>query len=365
MMLVAITGIAVPLHAAPPNISEAELNALRAQSREHMSRLNELEQLRDEKIQARRRSERSHRQQQLQSAIRDIVVQDEAEHSTMQAELDDFKLDFTAVDMSDVSLGMLPSQDQPAEGTVASGSSQVDLAEQATNPAAPLVQLQFQNVFIPESYAADGYANQFIVQPVIPIAKQSWFPRSLWRLTIPLLTQPDLDVGIDGTGGLGDITLLGGPVFDYDWGMLVVGGVLTMPTATDSRLGARQWQLGPVIGPIFTKVIPKTQFGAIIFQQWGLGGAGDQYTDILSIQPVLTYHFDKGWYTGVGDYIWTFNWETNENYIPLSFKVGRVFTMGDQPVNIFISPYYNVGDEVAGQGQWGIKLSFTLLFGGK
>ena len=36
--------------------------------------------------------------------------------------------------------------------------------------------------------------------------------------------------------------------------------------------------------------------------------------------------------------------------------------MGDQKVNAFVAPFYNVGDDVDGQGEWGIKLSFTLLF---
>jgi len=46
-------------------------------------------------------------------------------------------------------------------------SSQSNLANQATNPVAPLIQLQLQNVFQPNTENANG--NQFIIQPVIPV----------------------------------------------------------------------------------------------------------------------------------------------------------------------------------------------------
>jgi len=253
-----------------------------------------------------------------------------------------------------------PPDTQPSAD--ASAASQGDLAKQATDPSAPLALLQFQNVFIPESHAADGYANTFIVQPVIPIPKQGWFPRSVWRPTIPLVTTPDLDAGIDGTTGLGDITIVGGPALDYDWGTIIVGGATTLPTATDERLGARQWQLGPAVGVIASKVVPETIFGVFGYQEWGLGGPGDQYTSQLSFQPIFVRHFDGGWYTGLGDDLWTFNWETNHHYIPLSWRVGKVFSIGDQKVNAFVSSFYNVGDDVPGKGEWGIKLSFSLLF---
>ena len=44
MMLTVIVGIAVPVQAAQPEISDAELKALRAQYREEMSKQNEREQ---------------------------------------------------------------------------------------------------------------------------------------------------------------------------------------------------------------------------------------------------------------------------------------------------------------------------------
>jgi hypothetical protein len=63
-------------------------------------------------------------------------------------------------------------------------TSHADLAKQATDPTAILTQLQLQNIFVPSSNDADGlkangYANTFIIQPVIPIGKSENFPLDL------------------------------------------------------------------------------------------------------------------------------------------------------------------------------------------
>jgi hypothetical protein len=85
-----------------------------------------------------------------------------------------------------------PAAPESAAGASSGGATHThsSLAQQATNPVAPLIQLQLQNLFIPDSHNADGYSNQLIVQPVIPIAKQEWLPdflpRSILRPTIPI-----------------------------------------------------------------------------------------------------------------------------------------------------------------------------------
>ena len=47
----------------------------------------------------------------------------------------------------------------------------------ATDPSVPLTQIQFQNVFVPESFNSSGYSNQFILQPVIPLNISALFQR--------------------------------------------------------------------------------------------------------------------------------------------------------------------------------------------
>ena len=369
MMLFVIAGIAVPLHAAPPEISEAELNALRAQYREEMSKQNELKQLRDERIQAQRQSKRLHRQQQRQPAIRDMMEQVEAQHLAKQAELNVLKLDFSAVDISDIALGMLPSQDKPAGGAEAPAASKGNLAEQATNPVAPLIQFQLQNNFVGESNSGDGYSNSFVVQPVIPwkLGEQA----IITRITLPLAVgTPDLGGSIGREYGVGDLVLLNVVPWTIDkggpWeGQLGAVFTTTLPTASSDFLGAGKYQAGP--GLLYINTATKgLQWGIFVYQQWSFASAGgdDDRRDVskLFFQPILTKHFDKGWYVSMGDILFTLDFEDNNRFsFPVGIRLGRVTKFGDQPVNIFVEPFYDFSGNNNGN-EWGVKLSVTFLF---
>ncbi len=251
-------------------------------------------------------------------------------------------------------------EDTPIASKPAS-SSHADLAKQATNPLAPLIQFQVQNYFIFDSIDSNDYANQFIVQPVIPISATSMLPRAIFRPTIPIVTSPDVIGGPSGTTGLGDISGVYVFAFDQDWGSFGVGPAGAIPSATDLRVGARKWTLGPALFGMYTK-IPKVQIGGLAFNTWAVGGGGPNDVNSLSIQPIFNYHFGEGWYTGWGDQAISFNWVNGTNYIPLSTRLGKVFSIGEQKVNMNGQMIYNVGDHVSGKDQWGFKLTVTLLF---
>jgi len=370
MMLVVIGGIGFPLHAAPPEISEAELDAFRAQYGERMIRLNEVDRLRDENMQAQRQNKRLHREQQLQSAIRDIVEQDEAEYLPVQAELDDLKLDFSAVDISDISLGMWSSQDKPAGGAGAPAASKASLAEQATNPAAPLIQLQFQNTFNGKTIGADGVGNTFVVQPVIPfkLAGQQF----LSRITLPLLiATADLGDPIGREYGMGDLTAITFATFAVDkggpWqGTFGAGPAITIPTATSDFLGNGKWQAGPNLLYINTAT-KGFQWGALVYQQWSFASTGgdDDRPDVSKFyfQPILTYHFDKNWYVKSSSVLMSIDWEDNSRWsIPIGVQLGTITKIfGNQPAKMFVETFYDVSGNNTGT-EWGIKIGLTLLF---
>lgn len=370
MMLFVIAGIAVPLHAAPPEISEAELNALRAQYREEMSKQNELKQLRDEKIQGQRQSKRLHRQQQRQSAIRDMMQQGETQHLAKQAEFDDLKLDFSAVDISDIALGMLPSQDKPSDGAAAPAASKGNLAEQATNPAAPLIQLQFQNTFNGETIGADGVGNTFVVQPVIPfkLAGQQFIS----RVTLPLLiATADLGDPIGREYGMGDLTTITFATFAVDkggpWqGTFGAGPAITIPTATSDFLGNGKWQAGPNLLYINTAT-KGLQWGALVYQQWSFADAGGDEdrpeVSKLYFQPILTYHFDKNWYVASSSVLMSIDWNDNNRWsIPIGVQLGTITKIfGNQPAKMFVETFYDISGNNTGT-EWGIKIGLTLLF---
>ena len=90
-----------------------------------------------------------------------------------------------------------PAGDPPA--------GQGSLAEAATNPIANMVQFQIQDVYAWDSHNSSGYANNIIIQPVIPIALP-WeaVPVLITRTTIPYVSTPDLGPGVNRKHGFGD-----------------------------------------------------------------------------------------------------------------------------------------------------------------
>ena len=87
---------------------------------------------------------------------------------------------------------VVPWQEQAAAGGASGGSDGAGGgagAAEANNPGVPFSQFQFKNVFIPESNGSHGYANQFIVQPVIAIKlnPDHYFQYHIVRATLPVL----------------------------------------------------------------------------------------------------------------------------------------------------------------------------------
>lgn len=239
------------------------------------------------------------------------------------------------------------------------------LQEQATDPTAILTQLQVQNVLVPKTHDASGYANQFILQPVIPISKNKIFPMTqVIRSTLPLLTTADPSGPVDDTTSLGDLVVL--DIFlpeRKDWGIWGVGPIAIFPTATDDRIGQGKWQLGPAFIVFYNK-IKHWQLG--LFVQNPISIAGDNNrpdVSTLILQPIATRHLNKGWYVGIGDLQTTYEWHSGNYNIPINFRVGKVGKLFEQNVNLFLEPFYTPhGFQSGGQAEWGFKLNMTFLF---
>ena len=255
---------------------------------------------------------------------------------------------------------------QKQAGTAAAGgkgaAENSSLAAAATNPIANLIQFQLQNVFIPNSWDSSGYANQFIIQPVVPInLHNKIFPTLLTRTTLPIVTTSNPDGPLTGTTGSGDIILLAAAVNNQPWGMWGVGPTFTFPTASDARTGSEKWQAGPTAIVFVTKFHP-WQFGVLTFTQHSFAGTSARSTvSKLFYQPILLRHFSKGWYAGLPDVQSTTNFRNGENTIVTGLRVGRVTKIGKLPINVFLQSWYTpVHDGPV--GKWNIKLSLTFLF---
>ncbi len=260
----------------------------------------------------------------------------------------------------------------PAAPKKMSASDHESLASKATNPISNLVQLQFQNSFIPDSYESTGYSNVFLVQPVIPIklSDDGFFKFMITRTTLPVITTPDFDGPGSGTTGLGDMNIVALPVHEQkigSWGaMWGVGLASDIPTATDHRTGSGKFTLGP---SAVLMLLPNksVQGGILAYHKWEVAGDSDRsYVSMTTVQPLFTYHFEElfgqeGWYAGFGDTMWTYDWNAQQLDLPISVRFGRVFKAGKVPLSVFFEPFgrpVNNGPT----GKYGFKLNVTFLF---
>ena len=260
----------------------------------------------------------------------------------------------------------LPAHEQPHPHEPPTGGH-ANLASAATNPIANLVQFQIQNSYSPSNYNSDGYSNVAVIQPVVPF-KLPWekVPLMVTRTTLPYVSTPDLDGGVGRKDGFGDLVAQGYflPKLKTKGLALGVGYNLTIPTAGDNDfVGSGKWSLGPAV--VFLNLqTPTWQWGLLGYSSFSFASAANSDRDHvanIAIQPVLTKHFDKGWYASIPDVPQTYDFNTNEWTLNLGGRVGRVLKFGKQPVNLFGQATYNPNDDVVAP-EWTIKFNLTLLF---
>ena len=269
-----------------------------------------------------------------------------------------------AVALLVVLLGLTQAANADAAAKKETGGQ--SLGEKATDPTAILTQLQLQNLFIPSTYDADGYANTFIIQPVLPM-KTGWsaFPMQVIRPTFPIsVLTADPDGPLNDISGNGDLVL-----FDMflpkrqKWGTWGWGPVAVFPTASNDRLGQGKYQLGPAFVLLYTAV-PKWQLGFLIQNPISIAGDSDRdAVSTLNVQPIANRHFEGGWYAGIGDLPSTYEWLGGNYNIPINFKLGKITKIDKQPVNMFIQPFWTPkGMRKGPASEWGVKFNLTLLF---
>ncbi len=258
-----------------------------------------------------------------------------------------------------------------------------DLREAAQNPIANLISLPLQNNTNFDIGRSDNTQNVVNIQPVIPISlSHDWNLITRWIL--PVIYQPSFFSGMElhqlepalgpGIGdsqfGLGDFN----PAFFFSpkkpvplakgvelvWG---AGPVFAFPTATDDRLGTDKWSAGPTFVAVL--ISKKVVTGFLVNNLWSYAGP-DQAPDVnaMTLQPFLNYNLPKGWYLTTGPVI-TANWEADEDNrwtVPVGGGIGRVFTVGRQPVNAQLSAYYNVVTPDETGADWQLRTQWTFLF---
>lgn len=214
---------------------------------------------------------------------------------------------------------------QLGTGTMAGATA---LANQVNDPTAPITLLQSRTLFLPAWSGSSGGATVTELELVFPIAKGRLIPLSqLSRLTVPYLWIPD---ALGGVAGVGDFSYFNIGLIKAKWGRWGPGVALVIPTgASTTALTSGKWQLGPAFGVILTTV-PNLQFGLVFQNPISFAGPSERpAVNALSIQPTLTYNFPEGWFAGLSDFSFSFDWtDGGAATIPIGVQVGKVAKIG-------------------------------------
>jgi len=290
-------------------------------------------------------------------------------------------LSFLAVLLTPLASAHDGDHTKPALRSKPAGPVGHNLSTQATNPVAALIQLQLQNVFQPESHNSSGYANTFIVQPVIPFhIGDGYFENLIVRPTIPLaVTTPNPNGREAQTTALGDTTVLFGLTHAkklsdksaFTWAPLLT---TVIPTSTDDRTGGDNLQLGG--GALFMMANKQVftegdalQLGVYGYNNWDVASDNNDVSTLF-VGPLIVYHFaelfgQKGWYLRWTDQLMSWDWEDKapdgKASIPVGGSLGRVFNVGNTPLNVYLGGDY-LAEHRGTNAKWEIKLNVTFLF---
>jgi hypothetical protein len=243
------------------------------------------------------------------------------------------------------------------------GASTSDLAKAAQNPIADMISVPFQSNFNFHVGPHDQLQYVLNIQPVVPITlNHEW--NLITRWITPVISQPPLTVTGDREAGLGDIN----PSFFFSpkqpthgiiWG---IGPTVVFPTGTDKTLTAGKYSLGPTF--VALTIEGPWVLGVLVNNVWSVAGKSNRDSvNAMTLQPFVNYNFAGGWYLTSSPII-TANWETGHGdrwTVPVGGGFGRVFKIGDQPVNMQLAAYYNVA-RPTGAADWQLRAQVQLLF---
>ncbi len=261
-----------------------------------------------------------------------------------------------------------------AAAALGQDQTQQDLAKQAQNPVANLISLPFQNnTNMGIGTDEDEVQNVLNIQPVIPLSlNDDW--NVITRTIVPLITQPDTYTLGDGSvTGLGDITftafLSPADSRTFTWG---VGPILLFPSATDGPLGGTSEYGGESLGSdkwgaglsaVGLMMPGNWVLGSLFSNVWSFAGSGERDINLFTWQYFINYNLPKGWYLTSAPII-TANWEADSDNawtIPFGGGVGKLFSIGAQPINGQLAAYYNVEKPEFGP-DWQVRFQIQFLF---
>lgn len=236
-----------------------------------------------------------------------------------------------------------------------------ELAKQLANPVASLTSVPLQLNY-DEGFASGGHKFLLNVQPVIPVSiGKDW--NMISRTIVPLISQDEILPGAGSQSGLGDIlqSLFFSPKAPTSTGWIWgVGPAFLLRTASDDLLGSDKWSAGPT-AVMLKQTSGGWTYGALTNHLWSLAGDDDR-TDVSStfLQPFLTKGLGQG-RTLSFNFESTYDWKSEQWTVPVNVGYSKVTKIGSQLVSYQGGVRYYL-DAPDGGPDWGLRLTFTLLF---
>ena len=133
-----------------------------------------------------------------------------------------------------------------------------------------------------------------------------------------------------------------------------------IPTATDDRLGADKFGIGPTA--VVLKQSGPWTYGALVNHIWSVAGS-DRTGDISTtfLQPFLSYTTKDAWTFSLNTES-TYDWKAEQWSVPINAIVSKVLKIGDQLVSVSAGVRYWAESPDSGPHGFGARLVFTLLF---
>ena len=249
---------------------------------------------------------------------------------------------------------------EDGDGIIETGENETDeLARAAQNPVASMISVPFQSNTNFNFGPQEKTQNVLNIQPVIPFElSEDW--NLITRTIVPVVSQPALTPEQDREFGLGD-TLFSAFLSPKDSGQLIwgVGPALLLPTSTDDQLGAGEWGAGP--SAVVLTIRGPWVVGSLFSNVWSF--TGDEQVNLFTWQYFVNYNLDDGWYLTSAPVI-TADWEADSDNtwtVPFGGGFGKIFRIGNQPMNASLATYYNVEKPDFG-ADWQIRAQLQFLF---
>jgi len=222
-----------------------------------------------------------------------------------------------------------------------------------------LISVPFQNNTNFNFGPREKTQNVLNIQPVVPFGvTEDW--NLITRTIVPVISQPAFTPSQDRENGLGD-TVFSAFLSPRDSGQWIwgAGPALLLPTSTDDRLGAGEWGAGP--SAVFLTMRGPWVVGSLFSNVWSF--TDDKDVNLFTWQPFVNYNMDGGWYLTSSPIV-TANWEADSDdtwTVPFGGGIGKVFRIGNQPMNVSAASYYNVEKPDFG-ADWQMRLQIQFLF---